>query len=212
MCRSGDGVTIVIFRLSLRFALKDSMGNVSAAETSQDGDLSLQYVCLFYNFLRQSQIPTEIWFEILFKYAELVPKAIVKDERRVSVRDGDTRYFAPQFDRSSWQRLFRVHRIDFSVVSKDQGWSSYPQDQGTRTSNTWGTVAISTRPAESAEVYRNIHAGKGWEQQSATFDTSDQLVVKMNEELLRLGSRAIDSFEGYIVCLIFKNSLMPLPY
>ena len=69
----------------------------------------------------------------------------------------------------SFRRYLKFVKIEFEVVSKDQGWSSYPDEQGTRSSNTWGEVALSDYPDVRYHVYRNIHAGKQFEKQVVVF-------------------------------------------
>jgi hypothetical protein len=77
----------------------------------------------------------------------------------------------------------RLSGLCFKITSKDQGWSSYPSEQGTRTSNTWGEASLSTGNNTDTDitsdarfhVYRNIHAGREFETQTITFDVDSDL-------------------------------------
>jgi len=58
----------------------------------------------------------------------------------------------------------KLRKVVITIVSKDQGWSSYPEDHGTyRNSWTWFELSVgssSETPAEKwrGEVVRNLHA------------------------------------------------------
>lgn len=76
-----------------------------------------------------------------------------------------------------------VH-IEVEVISKDQGWSSYPSEAGKRTSNSWGELALSTDMTKRHSVYRNIHAGKVYETHLAVFNGDSAMVSELQEALL----------------------------
>jgi hypothetical protein len=85
-----------------------------------------------------------------------------------------------------------VRKIAFSTVSRDQGWSSFPEQHGTyENSNTWFEVVVyEPDPYELARVVTprmriitNVHAGKEWKKHDVvwTHDDEDEevrLVVK----------------------------------
>jgi len=174
------------------------MGNVLGGiddSASERSDSKLESIFLFINFLNQTKLPFDILYQIFFEYADLSVALRIADERSVSVKDGDTVYFAPQFDRSNSLRLFIPKRFVTQIVSKDQGWSSYPSEQGKRSSNTWGTIRVSSVPEFSVEVYRNIHAGRKWEQICSCFDENSALVNILVSQLQRVLDYKLESFE-----------------
>lgn len=79
-----------------------------------------------------------------------------------------------------------VQKINFSTVSRDQGWSSYPGDHGTyENSHTWFEVAVyeadEDRPAgvcTGMRIITNVHAGKEWRKHDViwTHDSEDARV------------------------------------
>lgn len=175
------------------------MGNAleaSASLSSVDSDPKLRSVFVFLSFLRQKKIPFDILYDIFFQYGDCTSVVKVSDDRHLSVRDGDRIYLAPQFNRSNIMRLFCPMQISTKNVSKDQGWSSYPNEHGKRTSNTWGCLSISTVPDFAVEVYRNIHAGRQWEDIHTSFSQDSEVVNKLDTEMRRILSNEVESFEG----------------
>ena len=73
-----------------------------------------------------------------------------------------------------------ARRLEISVDSHDQGWSSYPRHHNTREHSwTWGEVRVRAVGGENLctyQVYRNIHASKSWELQSKTFDRYHEIM------------------------------------
>ena len=79
-----------------------------------------------------------------------------------------------------------VRKIEFSTVSRDQGWSSFPADHNTyQNSHTWFEVvayeADGKTPVESLapmNIITNIHAGKEWKKHDVvwTHDSEDRQI------------------------------------
>ena len=71
-------------------------------------------------------------------------------------------------------------KLEISVDSHDQGWSSYPHHANTRQNSwTWGEVWVSNSQGEALykdHVYRNLHACGQWELQHKTFDRYTELL------------------------------------
>jgi hypothetical protein len=82
-------------------------------------------------------------------------------------------------DRNALKKIFArdLYAIHLNVISKDQGWSSYPQHDGKRCSHTWGEVACNVSRSGASgvnaptryRVFRNIQAGKEYEKHTMTF-------------------------------------------
>jgi len=71
--------------------------------------------------------------------------------------------------------------ITISIDSKDQGWSSYPEEHGQRTSHTWGELSLNNNVSTRYFLYRNIHAGRNFEKQVIVFNASSPLINEINE-------------------------------
>lgn len=106
------------------------------------------------------KIPIFLIVDIL-NYADVLPPVVA--ERLDNFRSGnncDITYLNVKLPRS---RHVRPSVLRLEARSRDQGWSSYPQDQGTRTSFTWAEISLSNNPTERFGFFRNIHAGKEME-------------------------------------------------
>lgn len=81
---------------------------------------------------------------------------------------------------------FVPYKVHVSLSSKDQGWSSYPREYGKRSSHTWGDLTFNEKGSgqilngKKYFVYRNIHAGRNWENFHIVFDEKSQLVKDLN--------------------------------
>ncbi|KAF8272837.1 hypothetical protein EI94DRAFT_1717574 [Lactarius quietus] len=78
-----------------------------------------------------------------------------------------------------------ISRVVIRTESHDQGWSSYPQDQGTfNNSWTWLDLALIRNPSESApadappdwRIYTNLHASRTWQTKEVVLDTSNEII------------------------------------
>jgi len=95
---------------------------------------------------------------------------------------------------------FRVARLVITVTSRDQGWSSYPVDQGTRrNSHTFVEMELRGSPQRPTtyprtRVVTNIHAGRNWEATERVFEEDSDEVQWLQGELDRNGSLNVDLF------------------
>ncbi len=91
---------------------------------------------------------------------------------------------------------FDLESVRYEARAKDQGWSSYREDYGKRTSHTWGEAQVSIKrladlfqllPSKKSDesahealpryrVYRNIHAGDKFELHDYTFSRNTAFV------------------------------------
>ncbi|KAN0124657.1 hypothetical protein V8E53_015693 [Lactarius tabidus] len=78
-----------------------------------------------------------------------------------------------------------ISRVVIRTESHDQGWSSYPQDQGTfNNSWTWLDLALVRNPSEGAppetppdwRIYTNLHASRSWQSKEVILDTSNEVI------------------------------------
>jgi hypothetical protein len=77
-----------------------------------------------------------------------------------------------------------ISRVVIRTESHDQGWSSYPQDQGTfNNSWTWLDLALVRKPSESTpeappdwRIYTNLHASRSWQSKEVILDTSNEII------------------------------------
>ena len=104
---------------------------------------------------------------------------------------------------------FMPIKVRVVVTSRDQGWSSYPGEHGTRSSHTWGVLRLlpPTGDAElaSVEAYRNIHAGAAWEEHTRELDLSSDLlrelracVIARREATHKLQLRLSARYPGWV--------------
>lgn len=96
--------------------------------------------------------------------------------------------------------------VTVTITTRDQGWSSYPSERGTRSSHTWGDLRVVTLPPPTKEpvsmtrsglpwiinatepLYRNIHAGDAWETITKTYPTTSEIVQTLRERILSASS------------------------
>lgn len=86
---------------------------------------------------------------------------------------------------------FNIQKVDYRATAKDQGWSSYRQDYGKRNSSTWGEAQVQIKrlanPSKLRDgrveealprynIYRNIHAGKEFEDHEYSFEHNTAFV------------------------------------
>lgn len=153
----------------------DNNSPSSGANVEVPGGLSvyaptMSDVAVLSRNIRCSQsciLPTVLLLEILsYGFCPLVVKRAVKDALFRGGGNQNEVYLTMTLPPLLCRRF---SLIEFEVESKDQGWSSYPDEQGTRTSHTWGEVSLSCTPDERHHVYRNIHAGAKFERQVVPF-------------------------------------------
>ena len=84
---------------------------------------------------------------------------------------------------------YPLRRVIVTTDSRDQGWSSYPETQGTR-NDSWTWFELTLDDGETGdeivrvEVVRNIHAGRGFVRHQAVIE--DERVLKQAKEGDRL--------------------------
>jgi hypothetical protein len=78
-----------------------------------------------------------------------------------------------------------ISRVVIRTESHDQGWSSYPNDQGTfNNSWTWLNLVLVRNPTESApsetppdwRIYTNLHASRTWQIKEVVLDRSNEII------------------------------------
>jgi hypothetical protein len=134
--------------------------SVSSEEEYKDIDLA-DVLILLANF-NSSRVPIPVHFvaEIL-NYAGILPQlAASRSNRFTSPNNCNMSYLRLNLPRSAYIQPTCIY---IYVNSKDQGWSSYPEERGKRSSHTWGELQLLNNPAQRFEVFRNIHAGKDFE-------------------------------------------------
>ena len=107
-------------------------------------------------------IPLQLVVEILNYAGTLSPLTARREVRFTSGSDCDTTYLEMVLPSAKY---VQPTGIQLTVSSKDQGWSSYPNQRGTRSSHTWGEISLSSAPDDRITVFRNIHAGQHFELQ-----------------------------------------------
>lgn len=144
-------------------------------------------VILFANILRTSRaLPAEVLIMALKDFANFQPRLSFSLSREVSYgNNADRVHLAVVLGRHAG---FYLSRIEVTVVSKDQGWSSYPNEQGMRNSNTWGELCLASRPTTRHHLYTNIHAGKSYETHKIVYDTSSAVIQDIEEALKEVPS------------------------
>ncbi|WVQ79875.1 hypothetical protein IAT38_001975 [Cryptococcus sp. DSM 104549] len=94
--------------------------------------------------------------------------------------------------RSSWLR-----EVVVETLSKDQGWSSFPQHHGTYRDNyTWFEIALLRDgrevPESRQETQHNVHAGKDFKHPTTTLTAADPVVrLARQDDRLILWARAL---------------------
>lgn len=91
--------------------------------------------------------------------------------------------------------LHPLRRVVITTESKDQGWSSYPEDRGTR-NNSWTWFELTLDDGKTGdeivrvEVVRNIHAGPTFEKHQAIIEDERILGQAKKGDTLSVWARA----------------------
>lgn len=125
-------------------------------------------------------LPMDLILEI-FQFANIVPRIRTEKSALMSSSYADN---CDAVYMSSKTILILRHfvptSIYFEVESRDQGWSSYPEDQGKRKSYTWIEASLSkadtTASITRCHLFTNIHAGQDYECQEMRCDAQSELV------------------------------------
>ena len=93
-----------------------------------------------------------------------------------------------------------LRRVVVTTDSKDQGWSSYPETQGTRDDSwTWFELTLDDGETDDeivrVEVVRNIHAGRGFVRHRAVIE--DERVLKQAKKGDRLSVWVRAKYPGW---------------
>jgi hypothetical protein len=132
-------------------------------------------------------LPPELVTEILY-LAEYwaYSQAICSNEGRF--REANTRYLQSNpILGGDFEHPLR--RLVVTTHSKDQGWSSYPENRGTR-DNSWTWFELTLDDGETGdeivrvEIMRNIHAGSAFEEYRALIE--DERILKQAKKGDRL--------------------------
>jgi hypothetical protein len=115
-------------------------------------------------------IPLVLMADILNYSGILSPIKRTRKEAFRSQNNCNTIYLSVPLPRSLYIEPMHVRII---VVSKDQGWSSYPQERGKRSSHTWGELMVSTDLSTRYPLFRNIHAGAVFERHEVDIPLND---------------------------------------
>lgn len=113
--------------------------------------------------------------------------------------DADQRYIQSEVIHGG-EFLYPLRRLVITTNSKDQGWSSYPGDQGTRR-NSWTWFELTLDDGETGgetarvEVMRNIHGGSEFETHRAVIE--DERILKQAKQGDRLSVWVRAKYPGW---------------
>ena len=133
-------------------------------------------VSLTEGILRQTDISPEV-LQRMFDFASIGVEQVASTQRE---------YRGSSFENSCYFQVDVVQRPEFLVSqlvvvtsSRDQGWSSYPQDHGTR-NGSWTWVELGTNANdERIRLVTNIHAGREWERTETVFAQGDAILDRL---------------------------------
>jgi len=147
---------------STESAVNDEMAVASQHSQGMETDLA-DVLILLANF-NSSNIPIPLLLVVeIMNYAGILsPLLVEREDSFISGNNCDAMYLALKLPRNHYVKPISLQLV---VSSKDQGWSSYPSQHGTRSSNTWGELCLSSDPTQRVTAFRNIHAGKKFETQ-----------------------------------------------
>ena len=142
-----------------------------------------ELVRLTQDLLRhQSNLPPGV-LQRLYDMAGTGVTQAATTQRQYHGRDNDsTCYFRVAVQTPLSPLLFVPRKLVIVTHSRDQGWSSYPDDQGTRRGSwTWVNLQLQQqqqRGGNHEQLYctrlvTNIHAGEDWERTERVFSQGD---------------------------------------
>ena len=117
----------------------------------------------------------EVVIEKILDYACFWDSISVASQHRVTVSDSRKAYLSLEIPEG---RRLRARKLVGVCESHDQGWSSYPQSQGTKKGSwTWGDLSVvdgeDKEVAKVDRVYTNIHASSEWQSHRFEFSSGD---------------------------------------
>lgn len=175
-----------------------------------DSNLEL-FKCLSQSSGKRPRLPPELIFQIFALPSRWVLVYSNSLSGPTSVGSGEGERVIVGTPRLNDESISLARKIVFTFTSKDQGWSSFPQDRGTlRNSWTWFEVGIirdgqkfapgqgeDGSPSESVySLRRNKHAWPEWEKYCIEFDAGNQLYADLQDgDAVVLWAKA--SFPGW---------------
>ena len=118
----------------------------------------------------------------IFRFANIAPKRqrmYTSSSLRYKTTYNENALYC-SYNICSKTNIFMPTTITITIDSKDQGWSSYPDEHGQRTSHTWGELSLNNMDTRHF-LYRNIHAGRNFEKQVIVFDANSPLINEIYE-------------------------------
>eukprot|EP00598_Pedospumella_elongata_P013563 CAMPEP_0184991004 /NCGR_PEP_ID=MMETSP1098-20130426/34847_1 /TAXON_ID=89044 /ORGANISM="Spumella elongata, Strain CCAP 955/1" /LENGTH=228 /DNA_ID=CAMNT_0027516325 /DNA_START=17 /DNA_END=703 /DNA_ORIENTATION=+ len=147
---------------STESALNDENTVASQNVLSTEADLA-DVLILLANFNSSKiPIPLPLVVEIMNYAGILSPLLVENEDSSTSGNNCDLVHLSLRLPRDRYVKPISIQLI---VSSKDQGWSSYPSQHGTRSSHTWGELCLSSDSTQRVTAFRNIHAGRKFEPQ-----------------------------------------------
>lgn len=170
--------------------------DASVAVTSPDVVNPIDFVALYSNFIRSKKLKLpKAFVDSIFGFLE----PFVSSERRVGDDSGygnqNVLYLEHPITCELWKH-FKPVAISLETSAKDQGWSSYPQEHGTREgSHTWAECCLvyndGTPLTSRQRLYTNIHAGSEYE--DFHFDSSNPLMEGFLEFVAQIQMSQIEA-------------------
>ena len=127
----------------------------------------------------------------LFDFGRVGVQQVHETQRNYDGRENDNgRYLQVTVHR---RQEFVMNQLVVVTNSRDQGWSSYPQDQGTRNGSwTWIELGLGSNDNDDNEQNRtrlvtNIHAGQDWERNEAVFAPGNTVLDALSAAVSRNG-------------------------
>jgi len=159
--------------------LKDTSTPPAPREPGQ-GDAAVSVLTLSRG-LRGGTLPPEI-IELIVGFSGLCDKVVLTRDSQDRGRDNENiEYMHVDLLHAPCMSITNFH---LEIVSKDQGWSSYPAQHGTTNGSwTWWELALGEGVGrERIQICRNIHAGKAFH--TFNFD---------------LNAEDLDAWKGYML-------------
>lgn len=176
-------------------------------------------------FLLRQKLPPDVVPDIL-EYAEYWVKSsasctyhmtVTENDMRVGSRTTDSPelqgalYHTSPLIAGDYEHLSPLHPLRkavFTITSKDQGWSSYPQDHGTYANSwTWFEAMVLDWTESSPEIparriCTNVHAGRDYKTHQVTWcwnseDESERVWITSLRRGQKIGIQVWARFPGW---------------
>ena len=164
----------------------------------------IDFIILLINIQRSDlirKIPAFLISEILY-FADIIPKYIQRTNVSFSSLDNCEIVYQTSHCVNHNIKYLIPYCIRLKIESKDQGWSSYPDQIGSRTSNTWGEISLSCNLCEKYEIFRNIHAGTCFETQETIFNIESKFMTDLRKHCCK-------STCNHVYILLYVRSIYP---